>query len=357
MGRAGVTLLDIENAARQLQGRGKTPTVDNIRELLGTGSKSTIIQHLKTWKSKNNEAQGNLPTELLSLVTGLWERINNKAEQRITEIETANNQQLEESRQTLYQVQREHAELKIKFHEVDELLSVEKQSTIEYTKKLQQAEHEFAKLSERYQTATLQIDDHKSENARLHQLAANIQANLEHYQQAVQQARIEQNLLMENQQIQFKQEINELQRTISTYQQQHQAFQQQIHEKDIDIHHLKDQYDTLQKNNHELAQKFQNNSHELIIYKDRHEQNQQQMSILQGSLHNKTQQLSEIEKQLAVLTDQCDKLQKTLLQSDDKIELLRQEKLFLIQEKSDLMGQLKYFHEKMSKKAVPHINQ
>jgi len=353
MGRAGVTLLDIENAAQQLIGRGKTPTVDNIREILGTGSKSTIIQHLKTWKSKNGEAQGNLPTELLSLVTGLWERLNETAERRITDIETANNKQLEEARLNLYQTQREHAELKIKFHEIEELFSHERQSTIEYTKKLQQTEHELAKSNERYQTASLQIDDHKSENARLHQLAANIQANLEHYQQAVQQARIEQNLQMENQQMQFKQELNALQQTISTYQNQHQEFQQQIHEKDVTLQHLKEQYDTLHKINNELTQKFQNTSNELIIYKDRHEQNQQQMSALQNTLLTKTQQLSEIEKQLAVLTDQCDKLQKSLLQNDDKIELLRQEKMFLIQEKSDLMGQLKYFHEKTSKKPVP----
>lgn len=353
MGRAGVTLLDIENAAQQLLGRGKTPTVDNIRELLGTGSKSTITQHLKTWKSKNNEAQGNLPSDLLSLVTGLWERLNDKAEQRITDTETASNKQIEEARQSLYQFQREHAELKIKFHELEELFSSERLSTQEYAKKLQQTEHEFAKLGERYQTATSQIDDHKSENARLHQLATNIQANLEHYQQAVQQARIEQNLALENQQLQFKQELNELQSIISTYQNQHQAFKQQIQEKDLTLQHFKEQYDALQKNNHELTQKFQNNSNELIIYKDRHEQNQQQISLLQNNLLNKTQQLSEIEKQLAVLTDQCDKLQKTLSHSDDKIELLRQEKLFLIQEKSDLMGQLKYFHEKMSKKAVP----
>ncbi len=353
MGRAGVTLNDIENAIYQLQGKGKPPTVDNIRELLGTGSKSTIIQHLKTWKSKHSEAQGNLPTDLLSLVTGLWERLNEKAEQRITEIETMSRNQLEESRQQLYQFQREHAELKIKFHEVEELLSHEKQSTIGYTQKLQQTEHEFAKLSERYQAAILQIEDHKSENTKLHQLATNIQANLEHYQQAVQQARIEQNLQMENQQIQFKQELNELQRTISIYQNQHHELQQKFHEKNVELQHLKEECDTLQKNNQDLTQKSQSTSHELIIYKDRHEQNRQHLSGLQNTLSEKAQQLTELEKQIAVLTDQCDKFQKTISLNNDKIELLRQEKLFLVQEKSDLMGQLKYFHEKMSKKAVP----
>jgi hypothetical protein len=42
----GVGLLDVEKAALELQGRGKNPSVDAIREVLGTGSKSTIAQHL-----------------------------------------------------------------------------------------------------------------------------------------------------------------------------------------------------------------------------------------------------------------------------------------------------------------------
>jgi hypothetical protein len=112
MGRAGVTLLDVEKAVMQLQGRGKNPTVDTIRELLGTGSKSTIIQHLKAWRSKNDESQGKLPQELLALVTGLWERLNGQAEQRIIEIESSSEEQLQIVKQSLQQHQQEHIELK-----------------------------------------------------------------------------------------------------------------------------------------------------------------------------------------------------------------------------------------------------
>lgn len=351
MGRIGVTLLDIEGAIQQLQGRGKAPTVDNIRELLGTGSKSTIIQHLKAWRSKNNEAQGKLPTELLSLVTGLWERLNQEADQRITNIENETNQQREELKQVLHQSQRDHQELKNKFHELEEHFFNEKQSTSELTQKLQDEQQEHAKLNERYQAALTQVTEHKSENTRLHQLATNIQANLEHYQQAVQQARNEQNLLVENLQMQFKQERNELQRNIQMHQKEHQALLQKMQETNINLEHLQVQHDTLQKNNADLTQMFQTNSNELIIYKDRHEQNQKQISMLQNSL----QQSIQIEKEFAVCKDQCEQLQKTLLNTHDKIETLRQEKLFLIQEKSDLMGQLKYFHEKSSKKAVEKV--
>ncbi len=44
-----------------------------------------------------------------------------------------------------------------------------------------------------------------------------------------------------------------------------------------------------------------------------------------------------------ILSDQYDRLQKTLLDAEDKIQILRDEKLFIVQEKFHLEGQLKHF--------------
>jgi phage shock protein A len=49
----------------------------------------------------------------------------------------------------------------------------------------------------------------------------------------------------------------------------------------------------------------------------------------------------EAEKQVAILTNQSNRLENNLQQAEDKIEILRQEKLFLAQEKSELQGYLK----------------
>lgn len=45
MTRAGVTFTEVEEAAQYLQGLGKNPTVDAIRERLGTGSRTTLAEH------------------------------------------------------------------------------------------------------------------------------------------------------------------------------------------------------------------------------------------------------------------------------------------------------------------------
>ena len=334
MGRAGVTLLDVEKAALQLQGRGKNPTVDAIRELLGTGSKSTIIQHLKTWKSKNAESHGKLPPELQALVTGLWERLNDHAEQRIIEVENSGEQQTQELQQALHQSQRENTDLKTKLHLFEESLSAERLAKTEFEKQLQLEKQEHDKLRERDHVHVLQLEDQKADNARLHQLAANIQANLEHYQNAMQQARTEQSLANEKQQIQSQQELAELQRDLALHRKKSQELEQQTFQKNIELQQLKKLSHSLQENHDHLSQQLQENSRELIIFKDRFEQHQQQLQIVQNELTHKNQQLIAFEKQTAILMDQRDRLQKNLCDLEDKIEILRHEKLFLTQEKS-----------------------
>lgn len=341
MGRTGITLLDVEKAAIQLQGRGKTPTVDGIRELLGTGSKSTITQHLKTWKSKSDETQGRLPQELLALITGLWERLNTQADQRIIEIENSSEQQIQELRQELFQSQRDNTDLKTKLYQLEESLSVERRAKAECDKQLQLEKQEHSKLCERHQGHIHQLEDQRAENARLHQLATNIQANLEHYQNSMQQARAEQTLAMEKQQIQFQQELTVLQHKLSLYLKQYQESENLLNQKNIEFQRLKEQHHILQQNIESQEQQLQENSQELILFKERYEQYHQQLQTYKNEAVSKNREFIEFEKKIAILTDQCERLKNSLSEKDDKIELLRQEKLFLTQEKSELKGYLK----------------
>lgn len=50
MPRPGLTYDDVAQAANTLNQQGTNPTIQNIRESLGTGSPITISKHLKTWK-------------------------------------------------------------------------------------------------------------------------------------------------------------------------------------------------------------------------------------------------------------------------------------------------------------------
>jgi chromosome segregation ATPase len=336
MGRAGVTLQEVEKAILQLQGRGKNPSVDAVSEVIGTGSKSTIAQHLRDWKAHQSQSSGKLPQDLLALVRGLWERLNLQADQRITEIETANCQQFQELKQTLTKLHQDYAHLQKQFHHSEETRVTEQTAKEKFEKELAKEQQEHTKLLERHQASVRQLEDYKSENARLHQLANNIQANLEHYQNAMQQLRIEQNLAVEKQQIQFQQEAAELQRELILLRNQLKEYDQQIAHNNAELKQLH----SLHQQHEKIKNEIQDYSHQLILIKERCEQYQHQLKVVNNDVANKNRHIIECEKQMAILADHNNQLQKQLSTAEDKIELLRQEKLFLAQEKSELKGHL-----------------
>lgn len=52
MARTGITFENVRDAAESLLGRGLNPTIQRVREALGTGSNTTISEHLKNWQQQ-----------------------------------------------------------------------------------------------------------------------------------------------------------------------------------------------------------------------------------------------------------------------------------------------------------------
>jgi len=52
MARSGIRYEEVQNAAETLLGRGLNPTIQRVRELLGTGSNTTISEHLRNWQQQ-----------------------------------------------------------------------------------------------------------------------------------------------------------------------------------------------------------------------------------------------------------------------------------------------------------------
>lgn len=198
MGRIGVGFEEVSEAALQLQAQGKVVTVDAVRNFLGTGSKTTISHHLKQWKAELGVNQGTLPAELLTVVTGLWERLQTETAVKIEAVTEVHKTELDSmqaglrnAQQMLLASEQEHLEL-------DERYQVECKRTENLEMEYRQIKQAFLQLQERNTASNNQLADLKAENTRLHQLASQIQTNLEHYQQAIEQLRIEQT--MENEQ-------------------------------------------------------------------------------------------------------------------------------------------------------------
>ncbi len=102
MGRAGILFSHVAKAAAKLVEDGKNPTVDNVREALGsTGSKSTIAPMLKRWKAEHAEdvveAELGVPAELLHAIKGVYDKLQGDVQQQLADANAAHQAALQGS--------------------------------------------------------------------------------------------------------------------------------------------------------------------------------------------------------------------------------------------------------------------
>ncbi|MCS5711252.1 DNA-binding protein [Candidatus Berkiella aquae] len=207
MGRIGVSFEEVANAAFKLQGSGKAPTVDAVREILGTGSKTTINQHLKEWKATQTENTPSLPPALAQLVTGLWERLQAEAEEKIAVLSATHAAECETFQSTIVSTEQALNGALQQLNAMTERYQTECKRALQLEVDYRQIKQAFAQLQERHEAANAQLADSKAENSRLHQLANQIQTNLEHYQQAIERLRIEQQLENETRQAEHQHQL------------------------------------------------------------------------------------------------------------------------------------------------------
>jgi len=123
MGRIGITYFDVTKAIATLQGQQKNPTVDNIRGILGTGSKSTIARHLREWKSSQgleSRDPATLPSELQALINGLWERLQETALAQTQDYQQTADAKVVQIEQQLHQAKQSERDLSSKIHTLEE---------------------------------------------------------------------------------------------------------------------------------------------------------------------------------------------------------------------------------------------
>src|SRR5437868_253522 len=112
MGRIGILYADVTQAADKLLAQGKNPTVDGVREELGsTGSKSTIAPLLKRWKAEHQENAASvdtgIPATLIDAMKIVYENLQADVEQRIEQAQQSHQKELDAMAETL---RRQHEE-------------------------------------------------------------------------------------------------------------------------------------------------------------------------------------------------------------------------------------------------------
>jgi len=103
MARSGIQYSDVQQAIDTLLARGDTPSVQRIREVLGTGSYTTISEHFRQWRIERDNNRDvpppkGVPEAVASLAGELWKEALEAAQQALHHYREEADRQIEAAR-------------------------------------------------------------------------------------------------------------------------------------------------------------------------------------------------------------------------------------------------------------------
>ena len=172
----GISYYTVANAATELSAQGKNPTVEGIRALTGTGSNSTISNHLRAWREKQDQARflcqkENIPEELSLTVKGLWDRVIDQANEKVADIRQELENKIENLKERNDELQKENENWQQLCNKLDEekrILLKEKSGLDEYVKQLEEKNLTFTVAVEKMEQQLKEKQERVSELNRMH---------------------------------------------------------------------------------------------------------------------------------------------------------------------------------------------
>ncbi|WP_162500856.1 DNA-binding protein [Modicisalibacter coralii] len=112
MARSGVQYEDVRRAIDTLLQRGETPGVQKVREVLGTGSFTTISDHLREWRAQREENRDQPPARAIpepveALMQALWEQAQQSAVEGLAHYREEADRAIEQARAEAERARRE----------------------------------------------------------------------------------------------------------------------------------------------------------------------------------------------------------------------------------------------------------
>ena len=126
MARPGITYKDVAKACEQIIDEGGRPTINGVKNTLGTGSPNNISVHLREWRAVHqpkNENNRILPDNVIATITNEIERCVNAEKLALEE--------------TLAELEKEHAQVNQHCDKLDEALLEEQENTAKARAQLQ----------------------------------------------------------------------------------------------------------------------------------------------------------------------------------------------------------------------------
>lgn len=346
MARPGVTYQDVVNAATEVKGQGKNPTIENVRAILGTGSIGTINMHLRKWKSSHQQTEQisskeNLPPELVSVLKGLWERVVQTSEDRIQQIEASHQKITLEMTQELEKYKKNNQRWQQMYNQwIQEKTQIinEKSTLLEGIQSLQK---EITSLRSNHESLEKQQEEKQKRIDELNRLHHQLQENLEYYRTAAREQRL---IDQEN----FERQKQELQSQLKTSQEKILIQQDKLSQIQQRYHVMEEKYTVLQTNHDKQTEQLKNSS---LAFKqlekefleankmNQHWQSEYQQAQLKIETYTRKINENQIETQLS--KQHLQSVQKEVEELRSHNKLITHDKWIISQEKAQLEGQLK----------------
>jgi len=245
MSRPGIEYESVERAACHLLSQGQHPSVQKIRDILKTGSNTTIAKHLKNWQAnfatkRSPALPEDVPEDLMNPLDDIWALAREKAEESYQQ----HKEEFEAKLEAAVTAQAEtFIEIEAKDGQIKTLQS--KLSTLQET--LRDTQLQLSQLQGEHTTQTSELEKAYSEIERTHDLlkeqneffdnerkriAIDHENNLKYEQER--SASTENRLLSEIDQL--RQEVKSQENKYQQHQSELKEYKADCHEREIALH-------------------------------------------------------------------------------------------------------------------------
>lgn len=335
MARQGITFSEVAEAATQLTTQGRHPTIEQVRIILGTGSSTTIANHLKTWKEQQSASsltasREQIPEELIAIIKGLWERVHALSDEKLTAITADYQTSLNQKQEELEKYQQNNRRWQQLYHQLKQEKDGLTQARRAADTLIENMREEYALLDTKYKLATQQLIEKQEHQQDLHHHLLQTQKNLEQFQESTRQQRqqeqhevstLKKTLHKENSELRAN--LEALQHDFNTLRLQHHKV---VHERDKMINDIA----AFEKCQIDLKTAEQARSE--LAYRAQHLQTQYQETI--HKLNDRNTLLTESQSQIKFMQQQLAAAQQELVKLRDQNKQLEKENWSLLQNES-----------------------
>lgn len=223
MARAGIYKSEVLRARNKLLATGRNPSIDAVREELGTGSKSTIHRYLKEIEEGEGGATGTrvaVSEAIQDLVGRLAARLNEEAEERVTAAQAKHAEQLSQQQQAAAALKIEAQATRQQLEQTQRALEEEKTAHGKTSQTLSSKTLECTQLSQQVADLQERIAAEERHRQSLEEKHQHARQALEHFRESTKEQR-DQDQRKHEQQLQYLQaELRSVNETLATKQQQ-----------------------------------------------------------------------------------------------------------------------------------------